>query len=492
MKKQHIAILSSTFLLVLFLITQSVFATSVDSSGGTSTASSKYVDVTGSSLSTSDASKVHSLLNSIKKTEGFVVYANNIDRTNHIEGNVCVSRVTTSSNFVLTRVGEKKTGDYSYVGSSTSPIQLSDNEKIVLGSEISVSKPNDNQTIINGGYSNNIAVEQLSAEDTLVKNNEISSTLDKISQAGKALENGVDSSFYGDSKNSFESVNSMLENKVLTSGDVVIINVNYKQLLNNEGAFGNLINNNSGTRVVVNVIFSDSSVTDINILKCFTANTNVSTDFNVLSSYIIWNFGNYSGNITFNEEMCGIVVAPNATVYQAAGNLNGQIISNVAGNNGELHQVTVTPNVPNVPEKPIEPEEPTEPEKPSTEPEEPTEPEKPSKPEEPTEPEQPDKPEKPETPDVPETPEKPITPNVPSTPEEPVTPDTPNIVTTPQNPDTPSTPDTPVTTTTTHKTVEKPVSPKTGDNTLVIINIVVVLVGIAITIVAILFIKKKK
>lgn len=108
MKKQHIAILSSTFLLVLFLITQSVFATSVDSSGGTSTASSKYVDATGSSLSTSDASKALDLLNSLKKTEGFVVYANNIDRTNHIEGNVCVSSVTTSSNFVLTRVGEKK------------------------------------------------------------------------------------------------------------------------------------------------------------------------------------------------------------------------------------------------------------------------------------------------------------------------------------------------------------------------------------------------
>lgn len=484
MKKQHIAILSSTFLLVLFLITQSVFATSVDSSGGTSTASSKYVDVAGNSLSTSEASKVQSLLSLIKKTEGFVVYANNIDRTNHIEGNICVNSVTTSTNLVITRVGEKKTGDFSYVGSSTSPIQLSDNEKIIVGPEISVTNPNSNQTLINGGYSNNIVVEQLSTEEYLAKSTEVSTVLSELSQAGKSLAKPADTYFYGSSKNSFESVNSMLENKILNSGDVVVINVDYNQLLNNEGSFGNLINNNSGTRIVVNVIFSDSSVNDINILKCFTANTNVSTDFNVLSSYIIWNFGNYSGNITFNEEMCGIVVAPNATVYQAAGNLNGQIISNVAGNNGELHQVTSTPSVPGIPEEPSEPEKPTEaPKQPTEEPEEPTEPEQPTKPEEPTEP---------ETPDVPETPEKPITPNVPSTPEEPVTPDTPNIVTTPQNPDTPSTPDTPVTTTTTHKTVEKPVSPKTGDNTLVIINIVVVLVGIAITIVAILFIKKKK
>ena len=173
MKKQNIAILSSTFLLVLFLITQSVFATSVDSSGGTSTASSKYVDVTGSSLSTSEASKIQSLLSLIKKTEGFVVYANNIDRTNHIEGNICVNSVTTSTNLVITRVGEKKDGDFSYVGSSTSSIQLSDNEKIIVGPEISVTKPNSNQTIINGGYSNNIVVEQLSAEENLAKSTEV-------------------------------------------------------------------------------------------------------------------------------------------------------------------------------------------------------------------------------------------------------------------------------------------------------------------------------
>ena len=116
MEKQHIAILSSTFLLVLFLITQSVFATSVDSSGGTSTASSKYVDVTGSSLSTSDASKALDLLNSLKKTEGFVVYANNIDRTNHIKGNVCVSSVTTTTTHkTVEKQVSPKTGDNTLV-----------------------------------------------------------------------------------------------------------------------------------------------------------------------------------------------------------------------------------------------------------------------------------------------------------------------------------------------------------------------------------------
>ena len=510
MKKQHLAILSATFLLVIALITQNVFATSVDSSAGTSPTSSKYVDVTGNSLSTNEASKVQSLLSSIKKTEGFVVYANNIDRTNHIEGNICVNSVTTSTNLVITRVGEKKDGDFSYVGSSTSSIQLSDNEKIIVGPEISVTKPNSNQTIINGGYSNNIVVEQLSAEENLAKSTEVSTVLSELSQAGKSLAKNVDTSFYGSSKNSFESVNSMLESKALNTGDVVVINVDYKHLLNNEGAFGNLINNNSGTRVVVNVIFSDSGVTDINILKCFTANTKVSTDFNALSSYIIWNFGDYSGNITVSEEMCGVIVAPNATVYQAAGNLNGQIISNVAGNNGELHQVTSTPSVPSIPEEPGEPEKPTEePEEPTEKPEEPTEePEKPTEepeqpteePEEPTEPDEPDEPEEPKTPDKPTVPEAPTEPEVPDTPnepivpEQPVIPDTPTTVTTPQIPDTPTTVDTPTPTTPTtpSENVEIPISPKTGDDTFIFVDALGVFAGFAIIIVIILHIKKKK
>ena len=135
-------------------------------------------------------------------------------------------------------------------------------------------------------------------------------------------------------------MNSLLENGVVSKGDVISINIDYNEILNNEGAFGNLINSNPGVTVIVNVIFSSSAPKDININKAFSLNVKVPTEFNPKSSYIIWNFGDFAGNITINEEMLGIIVAPNANVYQAAGNLNGQIISNIAGNNGELHQVT--------------------------------------------------------------------------------------------------------------------------------------------------------
>lgn len=300
----------------------------------------KYVDSGGNTLSSAEINKIHTFLNLLKTTKGCVVYANEIARTNHIEGNIIVNNVNVPTSLVITRVKDLNPDDYSYVGNTTASIQLSDNGKIFLGSKIQITKPNGNQTIINGGYSNNISAISLSEEETVKNEKMILNTLANISKTGSAVKSIVDTNFFGNSTNSFHSVNSLLENGSVSKGDVISINIDYNEILNNEGAFGNLINSNPGVTVIVNVIFPSSAPKDININKAFSLNVNVPTEFNPKSSYIIWNFGNFAGNITINEEMLGIIVAPNADVYQAAGNLNGQIISNIAGNNGELHQVT--------------------------------------------------------------------------------------------------------------------------------------------------------
>ncbi len=67
---------------------------------------------------------------------------------------------------VITRVKELNPDDYSYVGNTAASIQLSDNAKIFLVQKSRLLKPNGNQTIINGGYSNNISAISLSEEDT--------------------------------------------------------------------------------------------------------------------------------------------------------------------------------------------------------------------------------------------------------------------------------------------------------------------------------------
>lgn len=347
MKKRCLLTFLSFLLLITVIasqtaITKVIRTTSAEtiSAGTTQNNKIKYVDSSGNALSSVEINKIHTFLNLLKTTKGCVVYANEIARTNHIEGNIIVNNVNVPTSLVITRVKDLNPDDYSYVGNTTASIQLSDNGKIFLGSKIQITKPNGNQTIINGGYSNNISAISLSEEDTKKNEKMILNTLDNISKTGSAIKSIADTSFFENSTNSFQSLNSLLENGVVLKGDVISINIDYNEILNNEGAFGNLINSNPGVTVIVNVIFSSSAPKDININKAFSLNVKVPTEFNPKSSYIIWNFGDFAGNITINEEMLGIIVAPNANVYQAAGNLNGQIISNIAGNNGELHQVT--------------------------------------------------------------------------------------------------------------------------------------------------------
>lgn len=347
MKKRCLLTFLSFLLLITVIasqtaITKVIRTASVEtiSAGTTQNNKIKYVDSSGNALSSAEINKIHTFLNLLKTTKVCVVYANEIARTNHIEGNIIVNNVNVPTSLVITRVKDLNPDDYSYVGNTTASIQLSDNGKIFLGSKIQITKPNGNQTIINGGYSNNIAAISLSEEETAKKEKLILNTLANISKTGSAVKSIADTSFFGNSTNSFKSVNSLLEKSAVSKGDVISINIDYNEILNNEGVFGNLINSNPGVTVIVNVIFPSSGLKDININKAFSSNVKVPTEFNPKSSYIIWNFGDFDGNITINEEMLGIIVAPNANVYQAAGNLNGQIISNIAGNNGELHQVT--------------------------------------------------------------------------------------------------------------------------------------------------------
>ena len=347
MKKRCLLTFLSFLLLITVIASQTAITKIIKtanaetiSAGTTQNNKIKYVDSSGNALSSAEINKIHTFLNLLKTTKGCVVYANEIARTNHIEGNIIVNNVNVPTSLVITRVKDLNPDDYSYVGNTTASIQLSDNGKIFLGSKIQITKPNGNQTIINGGYSNNISAISLSEEDTKKNEKMILNTLANISKTGSTIKSIADTSFFENSTNSFQSVNSLLENGVVSKGDVISININYNDILNNEGSFGNLINSNPGVTVIVNVIFPSSAPKDININKAFSSNVKIPTEFNPKSSYIIWNFGDFAGNITINEEMLGIIVAPNANVYQAAGNLNGQIISNIAGNNGELHQVT--------------------------------------------------------------------------------------------------------------------------------------------------------
>lgn len=111
----------------------------------------KYVDANGEELTEDEKAKVDEFLESLKKTEGYAIYSDTIDRTNHIEGNISANKVMPDTNIVISRVGELDANDKSYIGESNSSIQIqgnSENVTIDVGPNIDVSKPNPNQTII--------------------------------------------------------------------------------------------------------------------------------------------------------------------------------------------------------------------------------------------------------------------------------------------------------------------------------------------------------
>lgn len=173
MKKRCLLTFLSFLLLITVIASQTAITKIIKtanaetiSAGTTQNNKIKYVDSSGNALSSAEINKIHTFLNLLKTTKGCVVYANEIARTNHIEGNIIVNNVNVPTSLVITRVKDLNPDDYSYVGNTTASIQLSDNGKIFLGSKIQITKPNGNQTIINGGYSNNISAISLSDEDT--------------------------------------------------------------------------------------------------------------------------------------------------------------------------------------------------------------------------------------------------------------------------------------------------------------------------------------
>lgn len=179
----------------------------------------KVINANGTSVTPDAANRIKSFISEIDKTKGFVVYANQLDRTNHIEVNISVNDVTAEGvNIVLQNVREKNVTDYSYIGASNVGIQISDSSNIIVGAKIMVEKPNNNQTILNGGYSNNIFVTQLTEEQEQEARANLQRNLSSISSTGAGLITTPDSSFYNTSCNVFQSINTMLEEGMLKKG----------------------------------------------------------------------------------------------------------------------------------------------------------------------------------------------------------------------------------------------------------------------------------
>ena len=347
MKRKKSAILMSLIvLLALFTfqstyLTESVYANANTNSQAEKDTTSSYFNSEGKSLSTEEITNINELLVSLKKIEDFAVFANEISSTNNIYGNICVSKSVSALNINLAQFDENNSKNFSYIGDTTFPIQIIENSYLApinVGPSVSVEPQSKNEIFVNGEVLKNVLVTELTAEEYTDATTKIEHVLDNFSIIGDSIKNEVDTSFYKEQNNSFTSINKLFEDNIIKEGDVVCINIDYTQLIDSEDLFSNLINNNPKATVVVNVI-TGSNIPSINIPKGF------SNEPYELSSFVIWNFGSYTGSIDMSNEMLGIIVAPKAEILQTKGNFRGELISNIVDSNVEITQGTIHTSV---------------------------------------------------------------------------------------------------------------------------------------------------
>ena len=434
-------------------------------------------------------------------TADFAIYADKVDESiGHVDGNVAVNTMATGGQVDVMNKDDSQYGvgnadpyaenGYSYIGSTengttikTTSNQTKDGEvlsKIVVGEDVTVT---DNahgsaghfqletaETKAEGGVTSESAA-QLAAGDSrlsdIEKTSDINTNLDQIAESSQRLIDATkDEDGTGSAENDLNKIAAAIESLVqrqnkensVNENGTSILNVTihsrlltdarYTNGLNNSKIFQDLIKKNtSNTRVIVSVDCSDADET-----AGITAYCNPSNDINNYdnrAANLYWNFGSYTGKITFESQWVGNIIAANATVHANAGVQSGRIVARTVGHkSGEIHmavsgnvatkKVTNEPIVTRSDKKTVivssEPsvtyryrlkEQPTEPEQPST----------------------------PVVPDIPSEPDQPATPVVPDTPSEPSQPTNPEV---PVNPSTSNTPDTTDTT--------NPNSPDTDTN----------------------------
>ena len=347
MKRKKSAILMSLIVLLAFFtfqstyLTESAYANANTNSQAEKDTTSSYFNSEGKSLSTEEITNINELLVSLKKIENFAVFANEISSTNNIYGNICVSKSVSALTINLAQFDENNSKNFSYIGDTTFPIQIIENSYLApinVGPSVSVEPQSKNEIFVNGEVLKNVLVTELTAEEYTDATTKIEHVLDNFSIIGDSIKNEVDTSFYKEQTNSFTSINKLFEDNIIKEGDVVCINIDYTQLIDSEDLFSNLINNNPKATVVVNVI-TDSNIPSINIPKVF------SNEPYELSSFVIWNFGSYTGSIDMSNEMLGIIVAPKAEILQTKGNFRGELISNIVDSNVEITQGTIHTSV---------------------------------------------------------------------------------------------------------------------------------------------------
>ena len=318
--------------------------------------SSDYSQIGDNAYIVNGSNSAKNLLERLNALRDFAIYSASINTGNHIEGNVCTNYVT---NFDLfnTNVAQHLTnqdGSDNYLcyvdsfenltGDTKLGVSTGTTYDIVLGFDAECRVEGNRYVItyeengetktkvmeVNGDI-NAVTIRGLVDGEVI----DISTNLRDIAADGEALRN--ETTFAQGGVNPFQTVSEALSNangNSISGKDVVVINATVDQINSNDninnGWLRNILNNNNGSNVIINVQtngMSDVTLGSLNAQSWNSSNANV-----------IFNFGSYNGNIKL-DNWGGVIVAPNASLHNV-NNIDGSVIVNTFNQGGEVHQVT--------------------------------------------------------------------------------------------------------------------------------------------------------
>lgn len=314
-------------------------------------------------------------LDALNVTTNFVVYANTFNENCHIDGNIAVNKLETDADspYVETlkkggsqgaEAGKKDIDNYSiiYDGNNLTYCTVDNGALIVSGGNLSAQNMNAGSTLVDVSESLKTAAtkekeidviadavadaqknlsesEKAALKERVKKEADIQGNLDDIARKAAALNkqlaqredmNGVDA---------VKAAIDLVDSKAVKKDSIIAVNVTVEELNNADSnlmsSISSLLQKNKevGSRIILNVV-TGKEESALTITQPLTGNG----AYEEATEYIVWNFGDFGGTVTYAMTTEGVIVAPKATVNVVV--MDGRVIADTAhqGEGQEIHQ----------------------------------------------------------------------------------------------------------------------------------------------------------
>lgn len=392
-----------TFAPVFYITDEAEIATKqeVSSDEATSQINNSIQDATGKPLSDKQKDALKGFLDNLSKTEDFAIYTDTLIENEgaHVDGNVATNELEGNLTFNPNNTADE---GFSYVGeggnidtNSKGMSEANGRNNTVVGTIVvgsGVNAPDEDgdgkfdsanweadlQVIPDDIKDNPEAIEEWLREqgvDVKEGSLNIDETLDNLTSFGQSLIDemlGDDADVsVSDSMKALKAVSERMDE--LTSDDIIVANISPEMFSNSmwydqeyaeetgdysynfDQIFKNLIDGNvNNATIVINIVITDDNKDQmVQLYKAINSQTHSEH-----ASYVVWNFGDFAGDLEIDNTFAGVIVAPNANVVikntVSAGRIVAKSVEHTTQGGGvnEVHGTHGGPEYPEESEKP--------------------------------------------------------------------------------------------------------------------------------------------